>query len=332
MATTVIGAFNEFQKNTVNLDPAITSTARSSRDWLLDKIGGFETQDPTFPYLYQDINIGFGSFARHTKIRPLDDIDLMVGLLADSCCYYEHTDKITISTKPETTRLTRYTHDDSDYVNSRKVINTFTASLKNVGQYDKAEINRNQEAATLKLKSYDWNFDIVPCFQTRPDTYGKTFYLIPDGFGHWKKTDPRVDRTKIQELNSRFDGNLLDVIRVVKYWQQRPTMPTMGSYLLETMLLSYYTSRFTCQKWVDLELHEIFNYLASAVYLPVWDHKGIQGNINGLSYDEKAKISARCTLDAARVIEARQYESADDYKASIGIWRDIFGNSFPQYG
>lgn len=332
MATTVISAFDEFQKNIVNLDLDVTNRARSSRDWLLGNINGFEMQDDAFPYLYWDINIGFGSFARHTKIRPLDDIDLMIGLMADGCYYFEHADKITISTQPETTRLTKYLHDNSDYINSRKIINAFITRLKNVGQYDKAEINRNQEAATLKLKSYDWNFDIVPCFQTKLDTYGRTYYLIPDGRGHWKKTDPRIDRTKIQELNNRFGGNLLNVIRVVKYWQKRPTMPAMGSYLLETMLLSYYDARYSCQKWVDIELHDIFTYLASAVYLPVWDHKGIQGDINVLSYDEKTKISARCILDAARVIEARGYESAKNHKASIGIWQDILGNSFPQYG
>ncbi|EKN3347141.1 nucleotidyltransferase [Yersinia ruckeri] len=332
MATTVISAFDEFQKDIVNLNPDVTGNARTSRDWLLGKIAGFEAQDDKFPHLYHDINIGFGSFARHTKIRPLNDIDLMIGLGADQCFYVEHADKITISTKPETVRLTGYLHDNSDYVNSRKVINAFVSSLKNVGQYDKADINRNQEAATLKLKSYDWNFDIVPCFQTQTDTYGNSYYLIPDGNGHWKKTDPRIDRSKIKELNQRFGGNLLNVIRVVKYWQKRQTMPSMGSYLLETMLLSYYSNRLNCQQWVDLELHDIFTHLASAVYLPVWDHKGIQGDINGLTYEDKVKISVRCTLDAARVNEARRYESAQDNKTSIGIWRDILGDNFPLYG
>lgn len=332
MPTTVINAFDEFQKNIVNLDFAVTGAARTSRDWLLGKISGFEADYDTFPHLYRDINIGFGSFARHTKIRPLDDIDIMVGLWADQCFYAEHTDKITISASTDTARLTGYLHDDSDCINSRKVINAFVSALKNVGQYDKADISRNREAATLKLKSYDWNFDIVPCFQTKEDIYGKSYYLIPDGKGHWKKTDPRIDRSKIQEQNQRFGGNLLNVIRIVKYWQRRQTMPTMNSYLLETMLLSYYSNRFTCQQWVDLELHDIFNHLASAVYMPVWDHKNIQGDINGLTYNEKVKISERCILDAARVSEARRYEAEEDHRASIAIWRNIFGSNFPAYG
>lgn len=39
MATTVIAAFNEFMKDTVNLEKADTDDARASRDWLIGKRG-----------------------------------------------------------------------------------------------------------------------------------------------------------------------------------------------------------------------------------------------------------------------------------------------------
>nr|WP_244449874.1 hypothetical protein [Escherichia coli] len=38
MATTVIAAFNEFMKDTVNLKKADTDDARASRDWLIGKM------------------------------------------------------------------------------------------------------------------------------------------------------------------------------------------------------------------------------------------------------------------------------------------------------
>ena len=71
MATTVIAAFNEFMKDTVNLEKADTDDARASRDWLIGKINDFEN-DEVFPVSYPGIHIAFGSFARRTKIRPLD--------------------------------------------------------------------------------------------------------------------------------------------------------------------------------------------------------------------------------------------------------------------
>jgi hypothetical protein len=51
MATTVIAAFNEFMKDTVNLEKADTDDARASRDWLIGKINDFEN-DEVFPVSY----------------------------------------------------------------------------------------------------------------------------------------------------------------------------------------------------------------------------------------------------------------------------------------
>src|SRR5690349_10837630 len=90
MGRTVIAAFNDFQKNIVNLDSGITSIARRSRDWLLEQISEFPNRDSTFPKLYEEKNIFFGSFARRTKIRELDDIDLMVVLSAEEGYYSDH--------------------------------------------------------------------------------------------------------------------------------------------------------------------------------------------------------------------------------------------------
>ena len=82
MATNVIAAFNEFLKDFVNLDPDNTATARSSRDWLLQQIDEFPSSETNFPKLYPEVHVHYGSFARRTKIRELDDIDLIVGISA----------------------------------------------------------------------------------------------------------------------------------------------------------------------------------------------------------------------------------------------------------
>lgn len=68
MATTVIAAFNEFMKDTVNLEKADTDDARASRDWLIGKINDFEN-DEVFPVSYPGIHIAFGSFARRALLQ-----------------------------------------------------------------------------------------------------------------------------------------------------------------------------------------------------------------------------------------------------------------------
>ncbi len=86
MATTVNNAFDEFMKDIVNLDPKIVSTARVSRDHLLDNIAEFDDKDGFFD-LCDSFNVHFGSFARKTKCRELDDIDLMIGIAANDATY-----------------------------------------------------------------------------------------------------------------------------------------------------------------------------------------------------------------------------------------------------
>lgn len=77
MATTVNNAFAEFMKDTVNIDSTQTKTACASRDNLLANIKSF-SGDSDFFSINGSRCLRFGSFERHTKLRPLDDIDLMI--------------------------------------------------------------------------------------------------------------------------------------------------------------------------------------------------------------------------------------------------------------
>lgn len=319
-------------KNTVNLDSEITSTARKSRDWLLDQIDNFGSKEG-FPSLYSDVDIHFGSFARKTKIRELDDIDLMIGLSAQGSTYLEdYFGKIEITVADAATNLLSLTHENSTKLNSRKVINKFVSELKTISQYKSAEIKRNQEAATLELKTYDWTFDIVPCFMTSAENDGRSFYLIPDGNGHWKKTDPRIDRDNITNVNQKHNGKVLNAIRLMKYWNRRATMPTIGSYLLESIILAYYDSKLIVTEYIDLELRDLLHHISSAIYNDINDPKNIQGNLNLLTFEDKQKIASKALVDYDKAVEAINFETTSgDHKSSINKWREILGSQFPTY-
>ena len=333
MATTVIQAFSEFLTNTVNLRKEETQKARSSRDWLVSKIDDFPTNIDKFPRIYNEKSIFFGSFSRNTKKRPLDDIDIMICLMAEGSTYFEGLTTITISVADNADRLQSLCNDNSDTLNSIKVVNKFVSSLNTVPQYKNAETKRNQEAAVLQLSSYDWDFDIVPCFFTSSDALGKSYYLIPDGTGNWKKTDPTIDHERSRQINQTHDGNILNLIRIMKYWNKRPTMPSMGSYLLETMILNYYATRINkASEFVDLEIPNLLEYIWLNITSDIQDPKGIQGNINTLTFEERTKISTRAWQDKNKAEEARAYESNEEYSKSISKWADIFGSEFPEYG
>ncbi|MGB2925321.1 MAG: hypothetical protein WBB82_08470 [Limnothrix sp.] len=332
MAKTVDEAFSIFLRDYVNLDSSETQKARNSRDWLLSQVHMFPDKDSSFPKLYSEKNISFGSFARRTKKRLLDDIDLMVALSSSGGVYHEFTDRIEIHIPQSADKLKALCFDDTTILSSRKVINKFIGLLKQVPQYEQADIKRNMEAATLNLKSYSWVFDVVPCFFTQKDYFNKDYYLIPDGQGHWKKTDPRIDRNRVTQINQLHDGNLLNVIRLMKYWNKRPIMPSMSSYLIENMILDFYYTQYTkASGYIDLEVPKVLQYIQTSIFHSVNDPKGIQGNINQLSYENQEKISKRAYCDYLKALKARDLEKESEHQLSIAKWSEIFGLNFPLY-
>lgn len=327
MATTVNNAFSEFMKEKVNLDQEKTKTARSSRDNLIDNIKGF-SGDTDFFVVYKDKILRFGSFERCTKIRPIDDIDLMLCLSGEGTRTYMQSGDVFYINGSDSDSENGLMTDNTNYLNSTKVINRFITKLSDLQDYSKAEMHKNHEAATLQLKSYTWNFDIVPCFYTYTD-----FYLIPDGSGNWKKADPRIDNERITDINQKHNGKLLELVRLVKYWNNRKVTIRIGSYLLECMILQKYESKEASEKWwIDLEFIDLLKYLSSAILSDVDDPKGIQGNLNSFCGDDRCKISDALTNAYNKAVEASNKELNDkDQKGAIMKWREVLGNDFPEY-
>lgn len=331
MAQTVIAAFDEFMSGAVNLHRDVSDLARASRDWLVGQIAALPNRHPDFPPLYSEVDIHYGSFARKTKIRELDDLDMIIGVKALGTTYQTFGHQVQLAV-PDGIVLRDFCHEGTNLLNSRRVINRFVAGLAEVPQYEKADITRNGSAAVLKLKSYTWSFDVVPGFFTTPEGDGRTYYVIPDGEGHWMKTDPRIDQARVVRVNQAHAGHVLNPLRLVKFWNRRPTMPCMPPYMLESLILSYYEGTASASQFVDIEFTPILDNIALYVLGSVADPKGIQGDLNSLTWDERVATSNRAYADKARAKEARQAEEKKDYKASISIWKEILGPSFPSFG
>ena len=334
MVSTVKKAFEEFLVHSINLDPYQTKLAIKSRNWLIGRIHDFEDKYDDFPKLCPEKDVLFGSFARKTKRRPLDDVDLMICLESEGTCCKKSADKIDILVSDKAANLKKLCFDGTNILNSRRVINLFIAKLKNISQYEKADTQRNQEAAVLRLKSYEWNYDIVPCFFIEEADYESSYYIIPDGKGTWKKTDPRIDRRRVTSVNQNHSGKILKLIRIIKFWNKRTTMPSISSYLLENIILDYYEKYKKDQvaSCTDQEIPYIFLYLYKNIWSSVNDPKGIQGNLNNLTDEEKKKISSRSYSDYKKAMMALDFRSDGDRKKCIKKWGEIFGPDFPEYG
>ncbi len=328
MATFVNSAFDQFNKDSVNLEPSRTSKARSSRDWLISQLNLLPGKVDDFPRLYEEAHTKFGSFARNTKIRPLDDIDLLLAFSADGATYTTiHKGTKYYIEVPETARNLRKLCDEK-WLNSRKLINKIVSALQQINQYKSADVHRRQEAATLNLTSYEWSFDIVPSFMT---TDG--FYLIPDGQSNWKATNPIIDQNRTTSINQKHNGRVLQLIRTLKYWNRRASMATMPSYFFENLVLSFAEESLSFSEYIDFNLRDFWNDLSSRIYSPLYDPKGFQGDLNTLTIEEQIKIALKARETCTKASEAIHIETQDKNQArAIAKWREIFGNDFPLYG
>ena len=55
-----------------------------------------------------------------------------------------------------------------------------------------------------------------------------------------KKSDPRIDNERTIRINQDHDGNILNIIRLIKYWNSQNHTIRIPSYMLECMVLSVY--------------------------------------------------------------------------------------------
>lgn len=332
MATTVNNAFSTFMKDIIRLDSDRNNVAKKSKNNLVTEIEKFPNDGKFLEYYTDYMSIDYGSFSRKTKIRPLDDIDLMIVLHAQGNWREPIDNGYRIRVRPEASKQIALCNIGTDVLNSIKVINKFKDYLSNIHSYKKADIKRNQEAVTLELNSYKWVYDIVPCFETAPDKFGKTFFLIPDGNGNWKATDPRIDKNRATSINGKQQISVLDMIRIMKYWTKRRTAATMGSYFLECLILQYYDSiTVNSGTYIDVELPNLFAYIYHQIHQSLQDPKGFQGDLNKLTWYERNSIQERAKLDYNRSVQAREFETNGKQKESIEKWREIFGSEFPIY-
>lgn len=323
-------AFSEFQHDRVNLNPDSVRKARGSRDYLQKQLIAVRDGNPSFPRITGQFR-PFGSFARKTKIRPLDDIDMLVMLNGqDSQVAQASWDSYTflVSTTSELSPLRPYM-DAYGWVSSTKILGEFKGGLKQVQNYTKSEIKRTGVAVVLNLLSYDWAFDIVPALPVADRSGSTLYYLIPDGRGNWMRTDPRIDQELVTNGNQNQSGNLLPLIRLIKYWNVRSrAAPRLASYYLETLLNNAFRYGYPAiESKVRWSVPCAFQQLAHHVMVACPDPKGLGPHLDAdLTWEDKVKIHNVANKYAQYAQNAVHCEQQGYHEDSIAWWENVFPN------
>jgi len=97
--------------------------------------------------------------------------------------------------------------------------------------------------------------------------------------------------------------------------------------------LEYFESVDETKNYIDERFRDVLKYIANNIWNAIYDSKGIEGNINNLTDEQKLKLQERANNDETRVRKAIHAKTQEqDMRKAINIWRDILGDNFPVYG
>lgn len=218
------------------ISPSSDEISQVSTSW--NKIR--ETLKSKLPFIYSSILTW--SYIRGTKISPIDDLDIFLKINASNT-WIEWKDnnecKIYIyDWYYNTHSLKNYTVFENwkYYISPNKILNEMKKKIEET-YTTTSEIKRNWECVTTYLSSYDLTIDTVPYIWVS----WQEFLLIPTSWNnlYWKKTNPKIDKEKIDELNNvnHFFTKIKWVIKIMKYWNLNiNTWVKFRSYVLECLV------------------------------------------------------------------------------------------------
>lgn len=242
-----------------------------------------------------------GSYARHTKTKPLKDVDIFVVLKESESDYLDKAPDVILDRLLEI--LTpHYPGKTSKGNRSVKI--------------DRREFATPDEQVL--------SFDVVPAF-TRDGAYS-----IPDRRqGGWIKTNPDIHAEKATAANEAFAKQWKPVVKMVKKWNDHNDKPVKPSYLLEVMAL-----KLLDPPWAGSyprELRQFFATAAQALDEEWADPAGLGPAVTArLTENSWELLTAKQALrDAeAAATEALRLEQSGHTGAALDAWQELFGPRF----
>ncbi|MEE9985536.1 CBASS oligonucleotide cyclase [Agrobacterium pusense] len=250
-----------------------------------------------------------GSYKRHTKTKPLKDIDIFFVLKDSEKDYKDKAPSVVIDDFHKAL-VDKY---------GEKAVRKQARSVNvDFGVVVDAEDNTDYRILSV---------DVVPAFASGDD------YEIPDtDNGKWIKTNPKIHADKATAAHQAFSNEWKGLVRMIKYWNNNPRhgsdKPVKPSFLTEVMALQCLYGGW--QGRFDYEIEGLFSTLADRIFDTWEDPAGLGPPISD-GMDATRKQRARDLLlaasrDARNAINlAKQGRNGDALKA----WRILFGPKFP---
>ncbi|HEY5082229.1 MAG TPA: CBASS oligonucleotide cyclase [Bauldia sp.] len=250
-----------------------------------------------------------GSYRRHTKTKPLKDIDIFFVLKESERYYRDKAPSVVI--KDFYDALVEKYGKDAVRKQSRSVNVDFGVFV---------DVDDNTDYRVLSV-------DVVPAFAKGDD------YEIPDtDTGKWIETNPKIHANKATTAHQAFSSEWKGLVRMVKYWNNNPKhgadKPVKPSFLIEVMALECLHSGWQGQ--FDYEIQGLFATLADRIFDTWPDPAGLGPAVsNGMDSAHKQRacdLLVAAGRDASLAINhTRQNRNGE----ALAAWRGLFGTKFP---
>lgn len=249
-----------------------------------------------------------GSYARHTKTKPLKDVDIFFALKESEKHYRSKAPSVILE-------------DFHDVLVEKYGQQAVQKQNRSVG-VDFGIVIDTEDNTDYRVVSVD----VVPAFAK-----GENYEIADNDSGKWIKTNPKIHADKATEAHQAFSNEWKGLVRMVKYWNNNSRhgeKPVKPSFLIEVMALECLYGGW--QGRFNYELQSLFSTLADRVFDDWPDPAGLGPHVSD-SMDTARKQRARTLLqtasrEASLAIDlVRQGCNGDALKA----WRSLFGPKFP---
>lgn len=243
-----------------------------------------------------------GSYKRHTKTKPLKDVDVFFVLSQQEREKYR--------SKPPA-----------------DLINAFVKSLR--AAYGEAAVEPGRRCATVEFERNTTDeegkvlsIDAVPAFVVGD------CYEIPDRVrGDWVKTDPEIHMQQATAKNKELGGKWVPLVKMIKRWNRSAEKPIKPAFLIEVMMQGLVDAPFTTYP------SEVRRFFAAALdgLDRQWPDPAGYGPAVSEQMTPQLIAVAKEKLRQAEMMAALavRLEKQGKQGESIALWREIMGRFFP---
>jgi hypothetical protein len=244
-----------------------------------------------------------GSYRRHTKTKPLKDVDIMFVLGSKE----------------------KWRRDKSPI----ETLQAFETRLKK--KYKDVEIGRRSVTVEFEKVYYPedhdgkvLSIDAVPAFEC---TGGD--YEIPDKVtGTWIKTNPDKHKEKATAKNKEVDGKWVPLVKMAKAWNRANGKPVKPSFLIEVIAEELVEAPFS--NYPD-EIKNFFAAMEANLQRSWPDPAGLGPPVSDQMTPQLIAAARKALQEAQRKATlARRSEETGRQGEALRIWREVLGDYFPQ--